>query len=224
MTHKIINNISIKIHDKKTGKKRKSKKKHVRHNQNGIYNNAAIGIIQNKSQVPNLSSLVSRENDDLVNNTITALKRNNEILLLKDKVEESPPKKVTRKTIKDKTPDSSDGYISYSQYPNRGNFTKIPDEDRVEFLGDINKRGRPVAPQKANETNDMYYDRIKKTKGFKESQLPMPTPRNRVQPKSIVQPPMVFSPSPIKTRKQRADEKQEEINNNVKMNQRESFL
>jgi hypothetical protein len=224
MTHKIINNISIKIHDKKTGKKRKSKKKHVRHNQNGIYNNAAIGIIQNKSQVPNLSSLVSRENDDLVNNTITALKRNNEILLLKDKVEESPPKKVTRKTIKDKTPDSSDGYISYSQYPNRGNFTKIPDEDRVEFLGDINKRGRPVATQKANETNDMYIDRIKKTKGFKESQLPKPIPkaRNKVDP--IPKPVNTVEFSPIKSRGQRAAQKQDEINNNVKMNQKESFL
>lgn len=49
MTSKIINNISIKIHDKKAGKKRKNKKRNKRTYQNAPYSNVA-SLITNRPQ------------------------------------------------------------------------------------------------------------------------------------------------------------------------------
>lgn len=146
-----------------------------------------------------------------------------EILKIKDKEPEMifenpkpPPTELQPRITKHFLPKPREKTL-YDVYPS----TDKP-IDRVEDLGVVNKKGRPMAPQKTNESSEQYIERIKKGTGYQNINS-----SNKKDNKTVSNPPMTFStikPSPVKTRKQRADEKQEEINNNIKMNQMDSFL
>jgi hypothetical protein len=238
MTH-IINKINIKIHEKKP-QKRKYKKRNRRSHNNAHYSDVA-SLITNRPQQLDLSTASNREKDNIIIDAINAVKRQNDLLTIKDKLPEiltifespKPPPTTLKPTkrITDfyhKTPEKN----LYDTYPK----DKVEEYNRVEELGEVKKRGRPMASQKANESNDDYINRIKKGKGYLSTiQNVIPTPRKKVHPefktpkKDVI--PESTTPKQnkegIKTRaqlKEEAAKKQEEINKNFKMNFRESFL
>lgn len=183
---KIINSINIKINEKKS-KKRKNKKRNVRTHQNAPYSNVA-SLITNRPQQLDMSTASNREKENIISNAINTVKREKEILTIKDKEPEktfeSPKPKPTE--LQPKTPKRITDF--YSKTPDNNLYNVYPKKetvkyDRVEELGDVRKgKGRPVGKQKANETTDHYIDRIKKTVAYKSTQpdyIP-PPPRSKV--------------------------------------------
>jgi hypothetical protein len=169
----IINKINIKIHEKKT-KKRKYKKRNVRTQQNAPYTSVA-SLITNRPQQLDLSTASNREQENIISNAINNVKREKEILTIKDKqpVFESPKPLPTQlqptKKITDffaKTPEKN----LYDTYPKE----KTVHYDRVEELGAVNKKGRKMAPQKPTESTDDYINRLKKSRSFTMQSMPIP--------------------------------------------------
>jgi hypothetical protein len=232
MTHKIINNISIKIHDKKAGKKRKYKKRNVRTHQNAPYSNVA-SLITNRPQQLDLSTASNREKENIISNAINTVKRDKEILSIMDK----PDKEPEILKIKDKEPEmifespkpppieltqrKSTYFLPKARektlyvYPTAATDKTEP---IVEDLGVVNKKGRPMAAQKTNESSEQYIERIKKGTGYqninpkiteisavKNIVDKIDNKKNKAQ--FPINPPMTFSP--IKTRKQREKEEKE---------------
>ena len=107
MTHIVNKNIiNIKIHDKKKSKKRKYKRKAVSTHQNAPYSNVAT-LITNRPQQLDLSTATNREKENIISNAINTVKREKEILTIKDKEPETvfespkpPPTKLQPKTPK----------------------------------------------------------------------------------------------------------------------------
>ena len=193
---KIINSINIKIHEKKS-KKRKYKRRNVRTHQNAPYSNVA-SLITNRPQQLDLSTASNREKENIISNAINTVKREKEILTIKDKEPETifesskpPPTKLQPRTPKritdffSKTPDNN----LYNVYPRE----KTVEYDRVEELGNVNKgRGRPMGPQKANESNDDYINRLKKSRSFTMQSKPIPKrDKDFTTPKKDIIPPPV---------------------------------
>jgi hypothetical protein len=175
---KIINSINIKIHEKKT-KKRKYKKRNVRTQQNAPYTSVA-SLITNRPQQLDMSTASNREKDNIISNAINNVKREKEILTIKDKQPEilkifespKPPTIQPRKKITDffaKTPEKN----LYDTYPKE----KTVHYDRVEELGAVNKKGRKMAPQKPTESTDDYINRLKKSRSF--TMQPLVKTRNK---------------------------------------------
>jgi hypothetical protein len=173
---KIINSINIKINEKKT-KKRKYKKRNVRSHNNAPYTSVA-SLITNRPQNLDQSTASNREQENIISNAINNVKREKEILTIKDKqpVFESPKPPPT--TLQPRSTKKITDF--YSKTPEKNLFDTYPKEktvhyDRVEELGDVNKgRGRKMGPQKANESNDDYINRIKKSRSFTMQSKPIP--------------------------------------------------
>jgi DNA-binding FrmR family transcriptional regulator len=245
----LVNKNIIHIHlDKHTVKEKKNKKRRQKKYRftnkpfpkNEITSNVA-SLITNRPQELNLSTASNREKDNIILDAINAVKRQNDLLTIKDKLPEiltifespKPPPTTLKQTkrITDfyhKTPEKN-LYDTYSK-------DKVEEYNRVEELGEVKKRGRPMASQKANESNDDYINRIKKGKGYLSTiQSVIPTPRKKkIHPEELLKKDVIpESTTPkqnkegIKTRaqlKEEAAKKQEEINKNFQMNFMESFL
>ena len=164
---KIINSINIKIHEKKS-KNRKYKRRNVRTHQNAPYSNVA-SLITNRPQQLDISTASNREKENIISNAINTVKREKEILTIKDKEPETvfespkpPPTKLQPKTPKritdffSKTPDNN----LYNVYPEKD---KTNYADRFEVIDEFVKkgRGRPIV-KKDNETGEEFINRIKK--------------------------------------------------------------
>ena len=125
----IINKINIKIHEKKS-KKRKYKKRNVRTHQNAPYSNVA-SLITNRPQQLDISTASNREKENIISNAINTVKREKEILTIKDKEPETifvspkpPPTKLQRKTPKRITD-------FFSKKPDNNLYNVYPEKDKT---------------------------------------------------------------------------------------------
>jgi hypothetical protein len=216
MTHKIINKniVNIKIGDKKKSKRRKrhGKTSHI----NAPYN--PVASFTNRPQYLDTSTASNREKESIVNQAIMNVKRENEILAIKDKMPEAsivdkfevstPPPVLIPKSIKKITD-------FFSKSPSNNLYDVYPKEketnfaDRFEVIDEFTKAraGRPMK-QKKDETGEQYIERMKKGKSataFRENfktptkyDIPPATHFDPIPPNS----PIPFDRSPDLSKKQ----------------------
>jgi hypothetical protein len=181
MTHKIINNINIKISEKKS-KKRKYKKRNVRTHNNAPYSNVSTLLNNtNKPQQLDISTATTREKDGIINQAIMDVKKGNDILLLKDKVTnqkllldkplfiDQTPKSAARMIQTDiRSPaffnnrhKENDNFAIHEVYSNNDAF----ENDNVMELGEKKGKGRPMKTD-----NSISNEQLKKNLEYNKKQ------------------------------------------------------